>query len=73
MDQGNVILNLEDAEERGLTSAILLLAGSAINSIKNDSNQADPKLGAQAMVEALSVHESGELKRIPTIRLIVTQ
>ena len=65
LDQGNIILNLEDAEQRGLTSAILLLAGSAINSIKNSSNEADPKLGAQAMTEALLVHQSGELKGGP--------
>ena len=35
LDQGNIILNLVDAERRGLAANILFLAGSAINSIKN--------------------------------------
>ena len=35
LDQGNIILNLADAERRGLTSNVLFLAGSAINSVKN--------------------------------------
>src|SRR5205085_11098152 len=35
LDQGNVGLNLADAERRGMSDAILFLAGSAINSIKN--------------------------------------
>ena len=33
LDQGNIILNLADAERRGLSESILFLAGSAINSI----------------------------------------
>ena len=47
LDQGNIGLNLEDAEKRGLTAQVLFLAGSAINSIKNKKGQTDPKLGAK--------------------------
>ena len=65
LDQGNVIANLEDAQTRGLTSSILLLAGSAINSIKNSNGVADPKYGAEAMVQALEVYQSGELRGVP--------
>ena len=61
LDQGNIILNLADAERRGLAANILFLAGSAINSIKNADGQPDPQLGAEAMLQALEVHRSGEL------------
>ena len=61
LDQGNIILNLADAERRGLAANILFLAGSAINSIKNAQGRPDPKLGAEAMLQALDVHRSGEL------------
>ena len=61
LDQGNIILNLVDAESRGLVANILFLAGSAINSIKNAQGRPDPKLGAEAMTQALEVHRSGEL------------
>ncbi len=64
LDQGNIILNLADAEERGLSECILFLAGSAINSIKNSAGKPDPKLGAEAMQQALEVHRSGELRGI---------
>ena len=59
-DQGNIGLNLADAEKRGLTSHVLFLAGSAINSIKNAAGQYDPPLGAEAMLQALEVHR-GEI------------
>jgi ribulose-bisphosphate carboxylase large chain len=65
LDQGNICLNLVDAEERGLSENILFLAGSAINSIKNASGRADPKVGALAMQQALEVHYSGELREVP--------
>ena len=65
LDQGNIGLNLADAEQRGLGANILFLAGSAINSIKNASGEADPKLGAEAMHQALEVHRSGELRDVP--------
>src|SRR5207249_5684380 len=61
LDQGNIGLNLADAENRGLTFNVLFLAGSAINSIKNKQGHPDPKLGAEAMMQALEVHRSREL------------
>ena len=61
LDQGNIGLNLADAEKRGITDKVLFLAGSAINSIKNPAGKADPQLGAEAMTQALAVHRSGEL------------
>lgn len=64
LDQGNIILNLADAEQRGLSECILFLAGSAINSIKNSAGKADPKVGAEAMQQALEVHRCGELRGI---------
>jgi ribulose-bisphosphate carboxylase large chain len=60
LDQGNIILNLADAEQRGLSEHILFLAGSAINSIKNAAGKPDPSLGAEAMHQALEVYRSGE-------------
>lgn len=65
LDQGNIILNLQDAEKRGITEDVLFLAGSAINSIKNAKGEYDSKLGAEAMTQALDVHKSGELKDVP--------
>ena len=64
LDQGNIILNLQDAGQRGLSENILFLAGSAINSIKNAAGKPDPKLGAEAMQQALEVHRSGELREL---------
>ena len=61
LDQGNIILNLADAERRGLAANVLFLAGSAINSVKNAKGQPDPRLGTEAMLQALEVHRSGEL------------
>jgi hypothetical protein len=61
LDQGNIILNLLDAERRGLSSSILFLAGSAINSIKGKDGKPDTQLGTEAMLQALEVHRSGEL------------
>lgn len=65
LDQGNILLNLADAEARGLEASILFLAGSAINSIKGPGGKPDPLLGAEAMVQALEVHQSGELRDTP--------
>ena len=48
-----------------MSESILFLAGSAINSIKNAAGRADPKLGAEAMQQALEVHRSGELRDVP--------
>ncbi len=65
LDQGNIGLNLADAERRGRMENVLFLAGSAINSIKNKSGKPDPSLGAEAMMQALEVHRSGELRDVP--------
>jgi ribulose-bisphosphate carboxylase large chain len=64
LDQGNIILNLADAERRGITDQVLFLAGSAINSIKNSKGKPDPALGARAMTQALEVHRSGQLRGV---------
>jgi ribulose-bisphosphate carboxylase large chain len=65
LDQGNICLNLADVESRGLMQGVLFLAGSAINSIKNAAGRYDPALGAQAMMEAIEVHRSGEICDVP--------
>jgi ribulose-bisphosphate carboxylase large chain len=65
LDQGNICLNLADAEKRGLSPNILFLAGSAINSVKNPAGKPDPKVGAEAMQQALEVHRAGELHEVP--------
>jgi len=65
LDQGNICLNLADAERRGLGENILFLAGSAINSIKNAKGKADPHLGAEAMQQALEVHRAGDVRDVP--------
>lgn len=65
LDQGNIVLNLQDAERRGINEDVLFLAGSAINSIKNEKGVYDPRLGAEAMTQALDVHRSGELGEVP--------
>jgi ribulose-bisphosphate carboxylase large chain len=65
LDQGNIILNLADAEKRGISGNVLYLAGSAINSIKNSADKTDPKVGAEAMTQALDVHRTGELLDVP--------
>ena len=61
LDQGNIGLNLADAEKRGRSGSILFLAGSAINSIKDPSGKPNPNYGAEAMLQAIEVHRSGEL------------
>lgn len=65
LDQGNLILNLQDVERRGIAQDVLFLAGSAINSIKNASGEADPKLGLEAVLQTIEVHRSGELGDVP--------
>ena len=64
LDQGNIGINLADVEARGIEENILFLAGSAINSIKDFSGKANPRLGAEAMLQAIDVHKSGELKGV---------
>lgn len=65
LDQGNICLNLADAEKRGCFENIMFLAGSAINSIKNSAGKPDPKIGVEAMLQAIEVHRSGELRDLP--------
>ena len=47
LDQGNIILNLMDAERRGQVSSVLFLAGSAINSVKNAAGGRTPSSAAK--------------------------
>ncbi len=61
LDQGNIVLNLQDIEARGITPNVLFLAGSAINTIKGADGKPDPKIGLDAMLEAIEIHRSGSL------------
>ena len=47
LDQGNIVLNLADAERRGIQENVLFLAGSAINSIKNATGHAEARIGIE--------------------------
>jgi hypothetical protein len=64
LDQGNIGLNLADAERRGLSEKVLFLAGSAINSLQRPDGTVDAQLGIQAMLQAIDVHRSGELRDV---------
>lgn len=64
LDQGNIGLNLAEAEARGLGDGVMFLAGSAINSIKNAQGKYDPALGARAMQQAIEVHRAGTLREV---------
>ena len=57
-------LQEEYAERKGIVENLLFLAGSAINSIKNERGQADPVLGTRAMMQALEVHRGGQLAEV---------
>jgi hypothetical protein len=65
LDQGNIGLNLADAEKRGLSENILFLAGSAINSLKRPDGTVAAQLGIDAMLQAIDVHQTGELHEVP--------
>ena len=65
LDQGNIGLNLADADRRGLGEQVLFLAGSAINSLKRPDGSVEAQLGIQAMLQAIDVHRSGELRDVP--------
>jgi ribulose-bisphosphate carboxylase large chain len=65
LDQGNICLNLQDVEERGMLDSVLFLAGSAINSVRDRRGRPSPRLGAAAMEEALEIHRSGALEDVP--------
>jgi len=68
LDQGNIGLNLGDVYRRGLSEYVLFLSGSAINSIKNAAGEADPRLGAEAMLQAIEIFRAGELSGVPADR-----
>jgi hypothetical protein len=61
LDQGNIGLNLADAEQRGIGELIMFLAGSAINSIKGPDGKPNPQIGIAAMQQAIEIHRGGEL------------
>jgi ribulose 1,5-bisphosphate carboxylase large subunit-like protein len=65
LDQGNVVLNLQDVEDRGIARNVLFLAGSAINTIKDARGTPDPRIGLEAMLQAIEAHRSGELRDTP--------
>jgi ribulose-bisphosphate carboxylase large chain len=65
LDQGNLILNLQDLEAKGIAQNVLFLAGSAINTIKSKDGKPDPRIGLEAMLQAIDVHRSGALKDTP--------
>lgn len=65
LDQGNIGLNLANAEAHGLSENVLFLAGSAINSLKRADGTVDAQLGIQAMLQAIEIHQSGELRDVP--------
>lgn len=65
LDQGNLGLNMADAERRGLQENILFLAGSAINSLKNANGHPDARIGIESMQQAIDVHNSCVLKDVP--------
>ncbi len=65
LDQGNLILNLQDLEAKGVAQNVLFLAGSAINTIKDKGGKPDPRIGLEAMVQAIEVHRSGALSHTP--------
>ena len=65
LDQGNIIVNLLDAERRGLSEHILFLAGSAINSIKNAQGKPDPKRWALKPCGRRWKCRTGELRDAP--------
>jgi ribulose-bisphosphate carboxylase large chain len=65
LDQGNLILNLQELETRGNAQNVMFLAGSAINSIKDSQGHYNPRVGLEAMVQAIEVHRSGDLRDTP--------
>jgi ribulose 1,5-bisphosphate carboxylase large subunit-like protein len=65
LDQGNIGLNLLDAQRKGFEQKIMFLAGSAINSVKDSRGKVDPKSGVEAMVQALEIYQSGMLSDVP--------
>lgn len=68
LDQGNLILNFQDVEDRQIARNVLFLAGSAINTIKDPQGRPDPRIGLEAMLQAIDVHRSGEMRQVPLDR-----
>ena len=64
LDQGNIILNLEDVERRGIAeqTSCSWPARRSTRS-RTPEGEADPRLGLEAMLQALEVHRSGALAR----------
>lgn len=65
LDQGNLILNLEDVKRRGMAQNVMFLAGSAINTIKDSAGKPDPRIGLESLRQAIAIHETGELDDLP--------
>jgi hypothetical protein len=61
-----------DVERRGIASQVLFLAGSAINSIKDAHGRSEPKIGTEAMHQAIEIHRTGELTHVPPERHVAT-
>jgi len=55
----------QDLESKGIARNVLFLAGSAINTIKDKNGKPDPRIGLEAMLQAIEVHRSGELNDTP--------
>jgi len=72
LDQGNLLLNIDEVEAQGRLDSVLFLAGSAINSIVNDQGEADPALGIAALAELLDLRESGAVRGVPPERHLDT-
>ena len=72
LDQGNLILNLQDLEANGIAQNVLFLAGSAINTIKDKNGKPDPRIGLEAMVQAIELHRCGELAGVPIEKHLAT-
>ena len=67
LDQGNIIQNLMDVSTVSGTGNYLFLAGSAINSIKDDRGNYSPALGSEAMEQALGVFQDCVFSEIDEI------
>jgi ribulose 1,5-bisphosphate carboxylase large subunit-like protein len=65
LDQGNLIANFIDIKNSNCDiKNYLFLAGSAINGIKNDNGQYDPKIGAEAMQQTIAIYNEGIFRTI---------
>ncbi len=66
LDQGNIILNLDDIKKRNYDeSNFLMLAGSAINEWKDEAGKYSPKGGAIAMEQAIEIYRSHSFEPEP--------